>query len=484
MRSCGTSQSILSHSLFAALLFFAAAPCAGADPTGPAPSGKLSVTLPTQPPADNAASTAAPTEVATDIDMVLRAVLAHNGQIAEAMGDVEVAKAQVAQARAAALPHGNATLITAPIFKETGDALHSQSDWSTWGPYVTGGVQLIQPLFSFGQLSNYRKAADNQVIAKNELVNVKRDEILVTAKDFYYSYLMARDLEKLVEDLTDTLSEAIKTAEESLNGKKKTAIKPHDVYHLKTAYEDLEQKKLAATAGKQTAERALHWITTNAFASIPAKTLTPETFEKKTLDEYLALARTNRPEFRALTAGQEAYNAFADAKQAQDYPLIFAGGFFSGAYTPVRTSQPSVFAYDPYNNVAGGAGLGVRIDLEFWRHSAEAAEQRAQAMKLKATESYAGPGIELQVRKAYLEMDQAIEGLKIAEDRRTLARRWFISDGMGWSIGVLPAKDLLEALEGSGLARMNYIQTVYQYNMALAHLSQAVGKEVADLHYR
>jgi len=51
-------------------------------------------------------------------------------------------------------------------------------------------------------------------------------------------------------------------------------------------------------------------------------------------------------------------------------------------------------------------------------------------------------------------------------------------------VGLTPAKDILEALEGDGLAKKNYIETVYGLNMALARLSQAVGQEVTELRYR
>ena len=42
---------------------------------------------------------------------------------------------------------------------------------------------------------------------------------------------------------------------------------------------------------------------------------------------------------------------------------------------------------------------------------------------------------------------------------------------------------LLESLEGNGLARKNLIETLYAVNMALAHLTQATGIEVAKLTY-
>ena len=56
-----------------------------------------------------------------------------------------------------------------------------------------------------------------------------------------------------------------------------------------------------------------------------------------------------------------------------------------------------------------------------------------------------------------------------------LAKKWFVSSAMGWSIGLTPAKDLLEALEGDGLAKKNYIETVWGrgYVMRLAGDEQA-----------
>jgi outer membrane protein TolC len=296
---------------------------------------------------------------------------------------------------------------------------------------------------------------------------------------------MASDLERLVTDLCSYLEEAVKGASGEGEGAKKpkNPVRPHDLNKLKMALDDLQQKKLMATQGRQTAEKAVLWMTGSSFQSIENQELEPISFEKKKLDEYLNLARLHRPEFKALAAGQTARNSLADAKQAQSYPTFFVGGYFSAAWSPVRDKQNSFYALDSFNRIEGGAGVGLRLDLEFARHAAEAAEERAQSLKLKATESYAVPGIELQVKKAYWEVEQAIEGLEIALRRKKLGKKWFISSTMGWSIGVTAPKDLLEALEGNGQAKKNYIETVYAHNLAIAKLSQAVGVEVTDLKY-
>lgn len=451
--------------LFLLLCFTAA----GAENTKPA--GSVETTL--------------PPKQKLQLEEVLRQTLSRNGMIQEAVEDVEIARAQQKRAAAASFPKGEAILIGAPIFEEVGNAVSSTQNWSKWGPFVTGGVQVIQPLFTFGQISGYQKAAEHQINAKTELAEVKRFEVLQQAKEYWYGLQMAADLEKLVEGLVSFLEEAVNTAEEDAkNTKKKNAVKPHDLFKLKSALEDLRQKKLLASAGRQTAERAIAWVSGMNFGALEVAPSKSEPHEKRALAEYLDMAKKYRPEFRALQEGQRAREALRDAKQAQSYPTIFVGAFFSAGWSPVRTRQLSIYANDPFNRVNGGGGLGVRIDLEFWRHAAEAAEENAQAMKLKATESYAAPGIELQVKKAYWEYEQALKGLEIAEKRKALGKKWFVQSAMGWSIGLTAAKDLLESLEGDGTARKNYIETVYQLNVSLGRLSQAVGREITQLKYR
>ena len=416
------------------------------------------------------------------LEALLKNTASNNGMIQEAAQEIEIARAQLERARAAFWPKGSAGVLGAPIFEETGDALNSKTNLNKWGPFVRGSFDFAQPIYTFGRLSSYEKAANSQILAKTELTQAKRNEVIFKAKEIYYGYLMACEFEKLVESLSGFLKEALDEAEKSQKDEQnKSAIKPHDLYRLKMAYDDLEQKGLFAQAAKKTAEKALSWISGTTFSSVAESSLKPIQFEKKSLENYLDLSKASRPELKALPAGIEAYEALADAKQAEDYPVIFFGGFGELNWSPVRTRQNSQFAFDPFNRPQGGIGLGLKFDLEFKRHSAEAQEQRAQAMKLKATESYAVPGIELEVKKAFYEVEQLQKSLEIATRRRDTAKKWFVSNSMGWSVGVTSAEDLLEALEGSGLARKNYIETLYAYNLALAKLSQAVGKELEGL---
>lgn len=419
------------------------------------------------------------------LETLLSSAASNNGMIKEAAADVEAARSQLQRANAALFPHASVTVVGAPLWEERGNATGSTTNFNNWGPFIKGGFEVIQPLYTFGQIGSYQKAAENQIVAKQNLTAVKQDEIVLMAKEFFYGYRMATDLDALLNDLIQFLSEAVTKAESSMKDEDSggEGVKPHDLFKLKTALEDLKQKKLQAEAARKTAERALAWVSQGAMPELPKDLMAPEPFEKKSLEEYIALAKANRPEFRALAAGKEARAALRDAKRAQSYPVLFVGALGSMGWSPVRDRQTTIYAYDPFNRFEGGAGVGFKLDLEFARHAAEAAEQEAELNKLRAVESYAAPGIELQVKKAFWELEQAMSGLQIAESRRALAKKWFVSNGMGWSIGVTSPKDVLESLEGNGLARKNLVETIYAVNMALAKLSQATGIEVTSLRY-
>ncbi|MCB0404675.1 MAG: TolC family protein [Bdellovibrionales bacterium] len=309
------------------------------------------------------------------LEALLKNAVTGNAEIKEKLADVKVAEAQQDQANAAGLPSGQAVVLGAPMPEVRGDVNNSTTNLGKWGPFIQGAIQIIQPLYTFGQLGSYKDAAAHQILAKQELARMKKDEIVYKTKEYYYGFQLAYTLETLVSDVVGTLEEAAAEAEKGLK-KKKSKIKPHDVYHLKTELENLRQLGLEATAAKKTAERAVAWISTKSFEELPVRKIRPVEFEKKSLDDYMGLARANRPEFKALKEGIQARRALRDAKQAQSYPVLFLGGTFAAGWSPVADRPNSLYANDYFNRVIGGGGVGLRFDLEFWRHSAEAPQSR------------------------------------------------------------------------------------------------------------
>ncbi|MFM8270143.1 MAG: TolC family protein, partial [Pseudomonadota bacterium] len=232
----------------------------------------------------------------------------NHGLVQEAAQEIEIARSQLDRAKAAFWPKASAGILGAPIFEETGDALNSKTNLNKWGPFLRGSIEFAQPIYTFGMLSSYEKAATSQITAKTELTQAKRNEVLYQAKEIYYGYLMACEFEKLLENLSGFLKEAVESAEDSQKDEdQKGAVKPHDMYRLKTALDDLDQKTLYTDAAKKTAERALGWLSGTEFSKVAENSLSVPSYQKKSLEEYIQLSKANRPELKALPAGIQAY---------------------------------------------------------------------------------------------------------------------------------------------------------------------------------
>ena len=63
------------------------------------------------------------------------------------------------------------------------------------GLSVWGGMKfsIIKPLLTFGRVENYQKAAQNNILIKQQDVTLQRDEVGLQVVKAYYGYLTARD---------------------------------------------------------------------------------------------------------------------------------------------------------------------------------------------------------------------------------------------------------------------------------------------------
>jgi len=69
------------------------------------------------------------------------------------------------------------------------------------GLSVWGGMKfsIIKPLLTFGRVENYQKAAQNNILIKQQDVTLQRDEVGLQVVKAYYGYLTARDSRFLLE---------------------------------------------------------------------------------------------------------------------------------------------------------------------------------------------------------------------------------------------------------------------------------------------
>lgn len=217
-------------------------------------------------------------------------------------------------------------------------------------------------------------------------------------------------------------------------------------------------------------------------SALPAdEWLLPAKREKKHADYYVSLALSRRPEFRQLGEGIFAKRSLAKAERKAMLPVFALLGSYELADTNVRTHQPGVFAYDPYNRETWTVGVGFRMDFQWMLQDSKAARLHAEAEELEAKEIYARQGIEAEVRRAYLELEEAEKRLAASTEAYKTGKKWLTTEAIGYGSGLGGAQGLVEAYGARAETAKDYFEAVFRHHMAWAALSRVVGQEVDPL---
>ena len=89
----------------------------------------------------------------------------------------------------------------------------------------------------------------------------------------------------------------------------------------------------------------------------------------------------------------------------------------------------------------------------------------------------------LQIEQAYRKvLEHRIKEQEASEGTRA-ARRWMISAVNNYDVGIGEPRTLMEGIAAYGMMKISQLKARYDYNMALADLSQVVGREITDLSY-
>lgn len=366
-----------------------------------------------------------------------------------------------------------------PITKATGNATNSVEDKSSFGRMLLGKLSLTQPLYTWGRKDNYYNAATAGVHVKEAEAAGKAEEVRFQVKEAYHGFQLANSLRDFIEGGKAELEKAL---EKKSKNKKETK----DDYRLEIFLSEVQSREAEVKKYFELAKEGLALRVGAERGAIEAKDawLIPEKREKQGVDYYVSLARGDRAEFRQLSEGIFAKRSLAKAEKKALLPTLVFLASYELADTNVRTHQPGVFAYDPYNKEIWTLGVGLKLDFQWSLQDAKASKLRAEAEELEAKEVFAKRGIETEVRKAYLELEEAETRLEAAKAAYATGKKWLTGEVMRYSSGLGGAQGLVDAYGARAETTKTYFEAVYRHHMAWAALSKAVGREVDPILLR
>ena len=411
--------------------------------------------------------------------------LRQNPQLAAARAVEDQSEARGAQADAAQFPTVNITLGVGPSLKaKLVPGTGSLSTENTYGDVglkdlsvaLGGQLQILQPLYTFGKISERQNAAAHELKARRAQTDMTGAQLAVTVAQLYESLLFARDAERFFQEISHWLERSAQDTQHEIE--KGAGTREQDLLRMQAAIGAARMGLHQASAGKHQAEAGIvAYLAYPTGSSIEPKENALARLPRELPDraKLIALAAQRRPELRALAEGSAAFDALALAEAAGNYPDFFALAFADGAYTPGREVASSRYVKDPLNGFYPGLLVGARWSITGLMSTQRANENRAKARELAEMKRWAELGLPAEVTKSFEDAQRAKADDVEAEKAVAIAKRWSVQASADYAVGLGDVREVTDATQAFVQLRIASYDAKYRYNVALAELERAVG---------
>ncbi|MDX8389117.1 MAG: TolC family protein [Mariprofundaceae bacterium] len=346
--------------------------------------------------------------------------------------------------------------------------LHGITDWE-WGT-----LQLTLPLYTFGKIDSYERAAGANIKLHEARREKQKLNVAMLTTEAYQGYLLAHTGMRLAKSIDKIVVKAIAQTEQMLE-EESDEVSETDLLKLKSGRGQVLQIYHEAKAGKRFTESALKLLTGHAVIPKERK-LTALKLPDLSLQEWITLGKSERPEFREATSGLEARGALLAAEEANALPDIFMFAMMSAAHSSGRDRIIDPFIRDDFNHALGTIGLGMRWEFDPMVHRAKLAGRQAEVDQVRAKQRFANEMIPLQIEKDYREFMGLKDQVAALKQSAQAGRQWLISAATSYDMGIGEAKDIFEALSAYAQAEGAKLKALHKHNMTGIQLLHHVGK--------
>lgn len=331
------------------------------------------------------------------------------------------------------------------------------------------GLSLNIPLYTGGQVEGAIAVAKlGKTNAQEEVLRVEQATKL-SAIEGYFALLAYEELRDVYHESVDNLQGHLDNVTAQYNV---GTVAKLDVLSSNVSLAEAKTNAVTADNYVANAEASL-----NNLLGLPLQTQLiladhqlPFDPYNITLQEALDYAMKYRPEvLQAAIAVQQAEEQIGIAG-AGNKPTVSVGAGQNWS----DTSFPGT----DYNN---GWSVNGGITFKFFdggATSAKVAQAKESLLKARESEQQTREAVQLQVKQAYLDIQSAAQKVEATKTSVEEAKESFKIARVRYQAGVGINLDVLDAQLNLNTARTNYIQALYDYNVGIAELEQAMGMDV------
>ena len=341
-------------------------------------------------------------------------------------------------------------------------------------------LKIIKPLYTFGKIKHYRHAAEGQIVVKQQDVELQKRKTVLDVAKAYYGYLAARDSVFFLEKIKGQLDGAREIVRQWIEEEDERGNQS-DLFALQAAQHLLNKSLFQTTALQTIALKGLKLLTgvpANEDLTLSDRNLRPLPWPDVELSILQQQALEDRPEMRQLKAGLRARKSLVKAKHAERWPNLYMGVVGGIAVSPGREeAENDAYISDLFNYGAFTPVLGLKWDWEgAGVYAGRVRGSEAELDALVEKNRFALLGLPFQVAEKYHTAQAGYQGTQSLAQGSRAARRWMMSAYVDFEAGFEEASKVMDALTMYVLLHVDYLTTLYAYNINLIELKQLSGE--------
>lgn len=411
---------------------------------------------------------AAPLPVPLTVEQAVAYALENNPAITAAVQDVQVAAAQVDAARANRLPdvgvNVSASYNPSPTEVSFGDATVQLGEKFN----STLGVTVSQPVWPSARWRAPIAGAQANLGVNTEALQRTRQTVAFQTRQAFYQVLTAQQLQAVAQESVQAAQTQLKLAESTVAA---GYAAPLDIYQARATLADA-QVTLAQAKNAVDLARAALVTQLGLPADTPVQLDMPAGLPAvpPNLDDLTQTALRQRPELAQINFRRQQVRAQIDLIRLQQRPIVNLQANYAKDLTSASALSTSGLTF--------GAAIGLAV-YNGGQTKAELEAARTQLAQLDTAAKQLELGITLEVRQAYLDLQNATEQLTAAEEGLRAAEEALRIAQIRYENGEGIILEVDQARVRRTQAQTALAQAQFQAQVSAARLSFALGEPVA-----
>jgi outer membrane protein TolC len=358
-----------------------------------------------------------------------------------------------------------------------------ENDWSDWAIFTKFQVSAAQPVFTWGAINKAVEAAKHGAEAAQHRFDVTKSELELRLFDLYFSYVLALEIERLLDEAQDKVNQIERQINE-MQEEGDSDLDDSEVFKFEIFKSEFEIQKAEVHENMAFVRETWNYVLRNDQGIVyepQVRYLDPVGSEIEGLDFYQDAAFNNRPELQALKAGKLATETFISSLKKRNLPGLYLAGYINFANTPNRPRQSNPFIQNTTNLFNGGFGFTIRQNLNFFSIKANLERSQIELKKVTFAQDAAKDGILLEVNNNYKAATLSNVKIEKTDEALVTSKRWLRQEQLDYDFGMGDVKDLIDAMKKELELKLQLKERTFEYNSSLAKLNKSAGIPLTTL---